>query len=224
MRPESPILPLYSWNIDFILPYAEKRMQAALSYLAHLTPRSASNTATIIFLQECTPSDLATIASTPWVRDRFHLTDQDATNWATDYYGTTTLIDARLPITAASRVHYSKTRMDRDAFFVDVALAGGKKKIRLCNSHLESMAFEPPFRPLQMQLIARYLHEDGVHAALTAGDFNATQPFDRTLHVDNNLKDAYLELGGQEDADGGFTWGSVGGDEASGAVWVFTDG
>ncbi|KAJ4420272.1 hypothetical protein N0V82_004483 [Gnomoniopsis sp. IMI 355080] len=198
---------LYTWNIDFMLPFAQARMRPALSYLDALTKPIPPTTASVIFLQECVPSDLVTIAATPWVRERYHLTDLDSTNWATSHYGTVTLVDARLPITAAFRVHYSQTRMERDAFFVDVAVGPDAKKIRLCNSHLESLALDPPFRPPQMQLIAHYLHEEHVYAGLTAGDFNAIQTFDRTLHVDNNLKDAYLELGGKEDDGKGFTWG-----------------
>lgn len=201
---------LYTWNIDFMLPFAEARMRPALKYLEALTKSKPPTTASVIFLQECVPSDLITIASTPWVRERYHLTDLDSTNWATTHYGTVTLVDARLPITAAFRVHFSKTRMERDAFFIDVAMGssnGKTNKLRLCNSHLESLALEPPFRPPQMELIARYLHEDGVYAGLTAGDFNSVQNFDRTLHVDNDLKDAYLEMGGKEDDDSGFTWG-----------------
>ncbi|KUI63929.1 Tyrosyl-DNA phosphodiesterase 2 [Cytospora mali] len=202
---------LYTWNIDFLLPFAEARMKAALAYLDRLTnPESLPpTTAAVIFLQECTPSDLTTIAATPWVQARYHLTDVDPTNWATTHYGTTMLVDSRVLITAAFRVHYSKTRMDRDALFVDISLGPDSKTIRLCNTHLESLAFDPPFRPHQMQLIARYMHEEHVHAALAAGDFNAIQLFDRTLHEDgnNNLKDAFLELGGKEDTDEGFTWG-----------------
>lgn len=201
---------LYTWNIDFMLPFAEARMRPALKYLDALTKSNPPTTASVIFLQECVPSDLLTIAATPWVREHYHLTDLDSTNWATTHYGTVTLVDARLPITAAFRVHYSKTRMERDAFFIDVALGqtdGRHNKIRLCNTHLESLALEPPYRPPQMQLIARYLHEEDVHAGLTAGDFNSVQDFDHTLHVDNNLKDAYLEMGGQEGEEGGFTWG-----------------
>ncbi|CAM1508890.1 Fc.00g026290.m01.CDS01 [Cosmosporella sp. VM-42] len=196
---------LYSWNIDFMLPFAEARMKPALAHLGTLIGSCPPNTAPVIFLQECTPSDLATIAATPWVRQRFHLTDLDATNWATDKYGTVTLIDSRLSITAAFRIHYFKTIMDRDAFFLDVSLEG--KTVRLCNTHLESMTFKPPSRPPQMKIVAKYLHEDNVHAALAAGDFNAIQPFDRTLHTDNGLKDAFLELGGKEDTEEGYTWG-----------------
>lgn len=196
---------LYSWNIDFMLPFAEARMKPALAHLDSLLPSSSSTLVPIIFIQECTPSDLATIAATPWVRERFHLTDLDPTNWATGHYGTVTLVDSRLPITAAFRVHYSQTRMDRDAFFVDVSVRG--KTVRLCNTHLESLALDPPFRPPQMQLVARLLREDKVHAGLAAGDFNAIQPFDRTLHSDNGLRDAFLELGGEEDTEEGYTWG-----------------
>lgn len=197
---------LYSWNIDFILPFAEARMKPALAHLGGLVQSGLPNAAPVIFLQECTPADLVTIAATPWIRERFHLTDVDATNWATNHYGTTTLVDSRLPITAAFRVHYSKTRMDRDAAFVDVSLQG--KTVRLCNTHLESMALSPPFRPPQMQILAQFLREeDKVHAGLVAGDFNAIQPFDRTLHTDNDLKDAFLELGGEEDTEEGYTWG-----------------
>lgn len=199
-------LALYTWNVDFMLPFAEARMKPAMAHLDSLTKALPSTTASVIYLQECTPEDLTTISNTPWVRERYHLLDTDPTNWATTHYGTTTLVDSRLPITSAFRVHYSKTRMDRDALFVDVSL-GGNKTLRLCNTHLESMAFDPPFRPPQVELVAGYMREGHVHAALAAGDFNAIQPFDRTLHTDNNLKDAYLELGGEEDSEAGFTWG-----------------
>lgn len=198
-------LALYTWNVDFMLPFAEARMKPALAHLDSLTKALPSTTASVIYLQECTPEDFTTICNAPWVRERYHLLDIDPTKWATTHYGTTTLVDSRLPLASASRVHYSKTRMDRDALFVDVSLSG--KTVRICNTHLESMAFDPPFRPPQVELVAKYMREGHLHAALAAGDFNAIQPFDRTLHSDNNLKDAYLELGGKEDSDEGFTWG-----------------
>lgn len=198
-------LALYNWNVDFMLPFAEARMKPALAHLDNLTKPLPPTTASVIYLQECTSEDLTTIANTPWVRERYHLLDIDPANWATTHYGTTTLVDSRLSIVSAFRVHYSKTRMDRDALFVDISLSD--KTIRLCNTHLESMVFNPPFRPPQVELVAQYMHESHLHAALAGGDFNAIQPFDRTLHTDNNLKDAYLELGGKEDSDEGFTWG-----------------
>ncbi|ETS76174.1 hypothetical protein PFICI_11561 [Pestalotiopsis fici W106-1] len=202
---------LYSWNIDFMLPFGEARMKAALDHLGGLVKDLAAtpSIAPVIFLQECTPEDLVTISSFPWVRKRFILTDLDATYWATNHYGTTILLDNRLSLTSVFRVHYLQTRMDRDALFVDVAFGTGSKTqiVRLCNTHLESLALDPPLRPAQMRIIAEYLHAKGIHAALAAGDFNAIQPFDRTLHSDNNLKDGFLEYGGRDDSDEGYTWG-----------------
>ncbi|KAL4877112.1 Endonuclease/exonuclease/phosphatase [Aspergillus karnatakaensis] len=198
-------LVLYTWNIDFMLPFAAARMNPALTHLSSFLTTLPTSTAPIIFLQECTPSDLSTIASTPWIRSRFHITDLTHEFWATEHYGTTILLDARLPVLSAFRVHFSNTRMDRDAFFVDTRI--NNKTTRLCNSHLESMALDPPFRPPQVALIASYLHSPAINAGITAGDFNAIQPFDRTLHSENNLKDAFLELGGKEDTEEAYTWG-----------------
>lgn len=239
-RDEITSIRLFSWNIDFMLPFEEARMTKGLAYLAdrltavtqpsptrglgaHLADRltavtqpspTTAATASVIFLQECTASDLATIAATPWVQENFYLLDATTENWATAYYGTTTLVDRRLAVADVFRVHYEETGMDRDAFFVDVAvkteLGGGPDVVvRLCNTHLESLALDPPMRPAQMKLIAKYLHDDNVHAGVVAGDFNAIQEFDYTLHeaAGVNLKDAFLELGGKEHSEEGFTWG-----------------
>lgn len=212
-------LALLVWNIDFMLPYAEARMAAGLATLRGLVNQLPPTTAAIIFLQECVLSDLNAIAAATWVRDRFHLSDLDHQNWGSGHYGTTTLVDRRLQPAAVFRVHYEKTRMERDALFTDVMLppagagAGGRSRgapsrlLRLCNTHLESLALEPPYRPPQARVFAGYLHEKGVTGALAGGDFNAIQDFDRSLHASNGLKDAYLELGGREDSEEGYTWG-----------------
>ncbi|RYP18047.1 hypothetical protein DL765_004163 [Monosporascus sp. GIB2] len=217
------ILALYSWNIDYMLPFPEARMNAALAHLEELTSQlpSATTTAVVINLQECDPSDLAIIGQKQWIRDRFYVTDVGTTAWASGCYGTTTLVDRRLGVLSCFRVHYSQTRMERDALFVDVATPAaaavsgghhGKKKIRLCNTHLESLVVEPPLRPAQMRVVATHMHkataaDGGFSGAIATGDFNAIQPFDSSLHSDNGLRDAYLELGGQEGCDDGYTWG-----------------
>jgi tyrosyl-DNA phosphodiesterase 2 len=219
-------LALFSWNIDFMLPFAESRMKAGLSELySRITSSLAPDTAAVIFLQECLAADLDTIGATSWVREKFYRTDVDVSNWASAFYGTTTLVDRRLRVDKVFRVHFAETKMERDALFVDVdvAPAGGEKKkkiVRFCNSHLESLIMEPPLRPAQVALAAKYMHgqaereeqKEGkdspkIHGALMAGDFNAIQSFDRTLHAENALKDAYLELGGKEDSEDGYTWG-----------------
>ncbi|KAI1762526.1 Endonuclease/exonuclease/phosphatase [Hypoxylon sp. FL1150] len=210
-------LALFSWNIDFMLPLAKSRMDIALEHLDSLVSKFGPETAVVIYLQECLEKDdpppavhdLKTIGEKSWVRSKFHVTDVDQSSWGTRY-GTTTLVDRRLDITSCFRVHYQKSNFQRDAFFVDVVLDNGRgqrKTLRLCNTHLESLAGNPPLRPAQMQIAARYMREDGIDGALAAGDFNAIQPFDKTLHSENGLKDAYLELDGQEDSDDGYTWG-----------------
>lgn len=201
-------LALYSWNIDFMLPFGQSRMRAAIAHLKDLVNAGAdgNSTATMIHLQECVQKDLELIAADEWVRETFVLTDIDTDNWQSGYYGTISLIDRRLPILSCFRLHYAQTRMERDGLFVDVTIQN--KTIRLCNTHLESLALEPPpFRIPQMKICAEYMRKPSVDAALLAGDLNAVQPFDRTLHIDNGLKDAYLELGGAEDDVAGHTWG-----------------
>jgi tyrosyl-DNA phosphodiesterase 2 len=202
---------IYSWNIDFMLPHGDSRMNSALKHLEELSHqhRSDEQTAVVINIQECVPSDLTLIGEKSWIRDAFYRTDVDTANWASGAYGTTTLIDRRLEVLSCFRVHYSATRMERDALFIDATSNG--QKLRLCNTHLESLAMEPPRRPAQMRLIASHMHADDLSGAVVTGDFNAIQPFDRALHTDNDLEDAYLKLGGKEgdgrDDNEGYTWG-----------------
>lgn len=186
-------------------------MAAALRYLDQLTKEAPPGLPTILFLQEMTQNDLELIQAAPWVQAQYSLTDIDTSNWQSDWYGTTTLIDRRLAVQSVYRVFY-RTNMQRDGLFVDLTLAasgteGQETTIRLCNTHLESLIADPPLRPAQIELVAKHLQDPAVHAGLVAGDFNAIEPFDRRLHIDNGLQDAYLELDGQEDSDEGYTWG-----------------
>jgi tyrosyl-DNA phosphodiesterase 2 len=203
---------LLSWNIDVLVPFAEERMSAALRYLETLVSSTATDVPIVVFLQEMCPSDLTQIRTSPWIHQRFHLTDIDGRNWLSPYYGTTTLIDRRLSIKSVFRVPWI-SKFDRDGLFVDLELCGNsvlggdERVLRLCNTHLESLVADPPVRPQQLKLASVYLQELNVASALLAGDLNAIQPFDRTLHTENNLKDTYLELGGAEDSDEGYTWG-----------------
>lgn len=200
-------LALYSWNIDFMLPFADSRMGAAVEHLQSLVTAhpSPASTTTVIFFAECLVSDLKLLAAHPWIQETFHMTDVDETFWQSGHYGTTTLVDKRVSITNCFRVHYSQTRMERDGLFVDLDSTGNV--LRLCNTHLESLALEPAYRPPQLALCAQYMNDQTVTAAILAGDLNAIQDFDRTLHSANGLKDAYLELGGEELDSAGHTWG-----------------
>ena len=200
-------LALYSWNIDFMLPHPDSRMKAGLRHLETLVDALPKDTASVIYLQECLASDIKFVTSDAWVQNNFAVTDLSIDNWQSGHYGTITLVDRRLSIKSCFRVHYSQTRMERDGLFVDIVL-NNNKAVRLCNSHLESLALEPPHRPSQVKMVAKYMHDDTVYGAAVAGDFNAIQDFAKTLHSENDLKDAYLKLGGSEDdAVGCHTWG-----------------
>lgn len=194
-----------------LVPFGHERMTAALQYLERLVTSTPPDTATVIFLQEMTASDLDLITSSQWIQDRFKITDKDGSSWLSPHYGTTTLVDDRLNVAKVFRVPFL-SKFDRDGLFVDITLASTSQPnvpqvLRLCNVHLESLVADPPVRPHQLIAAAAYLHDPDVACALLAGDLNAIEPFDRSLHSKNQLRDAYLALGGEEDSEEGYTWG-----------------
>lgn len=198
-----PMIKLISWNIDFNASASLARMARALGYLRDLISQSP-DTPTIILLQEMTASDLDMIQRAEWVRNGFQITDLSSKDWQA-HYGTTTLVDRRLRITSVFRVRYASD-MGRDALFVDIEDMA-PTTLRFCNTHLESLRAEPPLRPAQVKLAARYLKDPIADGGVIAGDFNAIQDFDKTLHSENGMKDAYLENGGEEEHPDGWTWG-----------------
>lgn len=190
-----------------MLPHADARMNAALAHLASIIRPTRPSALSVMFLQEMLHSDLTILCAHPGIRGHFCMTDITPEHWESGHYGTVVMIDKRLPVTEVFRVHYADTKMERDALFVDVCHPASSKPIRFCNTHLESLIATPPVRPLQMITAAKYMHDEKVAGSILAGDLNAIQPFDKTLHSDNWLKDAYLELGGSEEDVGGHTWG-----------------
>lgn len=210
-RTDLKTIRLMSWNIDMLVPFGHERMTAALQYLETLVASTSPDTAIVIFLQEMTASDLDLITSSHWIRTQFNITDKDRSSWMSPHYGTTALVDARLNIAQVFRVPFL-SKFDRDGLFVDITLSttsgpSTSQVLRLCNVHLESLVANPPVRPHQLSAAAAYLHAPDVACALLAGDLNAIEPFDRSLHSKNQLQDAYLTIGGEEDSEEGYTWG-----------------
>ena len=189
-----------------MLPHPTTRMQTALNHLHSLIAKS--NIPSIIFLNEMLVSDLEVIQSQPWIQQDYNITDINDEFWESGHYGTVTLVPSTMALKAVYRVHYEATKMERDGLFVEVDLGAGKA-MSVCNTHLESLVAEPPLRPKQVETAARYLKEGHLVGGVMGGDFNAIQPFDRTLHSENGLKDAFLEQGGREDAEEGYTWGQM---------------
>ncbi|KAL4876235.1 Endonuclease/exonuclease/phosphatase [Aspergillus karnatakaensis] len=226
-EPATDKLHLISWNIDFQVPAPRERMTAALAYLNDLLTEHATQhpnpAPTVIFFQEMVASDLELIQNTPWVQERFYITDRSPTKWRMSSYGTSTLIDRRLSIERVFRVPYAASFMQRDGLFVDIGFNSdipsdkmGVKSptIRLCNTHLESLASGTPKRPLQVKIASEFMHgrrqENGLPApngAILAGDLNAIAPEDALIPGDCDLNDAFLVLGGEEETEDAYTWG-----------------
>jgi len=96
--------------------------------------------------------------------------------------------------------------MGRDVLFVDIVLPQDKT-LRVGTTHLESLRASPPLRPAQLTTAADLMKDTDV--AIVGGDLNAIEDFDKTLHLENDLKDAYLENGGAEGDEEGATWGQM---------------
>jgi tyrosyl-DNA phosphodiesterase 2 len=195
-----------SWNIDFMLPFTDERMMPAIKHLkAHVDDAYSP---TVIMLQEMLETDLALLQAQPWIRQHYDMTDIGNKYWESGHYGTCSLIPKSLHIASVFRVHYRETAMERDGLFVDIDVGMGQL-IRICNTHLESLVADPPKRPAQMTVAAKWMHDPAVSGSVLGGDLNAIQPFDKKLHSDNDLQDAFLALGGKEDSDDGYTWGQM---------------
>jgi tyrosyl-DNA phosphodiesterase 2 len=213
---DSSMMRLLTWNIDVLWGGGDIRMQGALEVL--MQEVDSCNEPVVVLLQEMTISDLKLIMDSQWIQDRFYITDISNANWADERYGTSTLVDKKLAIEQAFRIHYD-SRFGRDALFVDISVVPAQKPsstaeeqrslktLRIANTHLESLIANPPLRPAQVAASAGHLHAPRVHAGVLAGDFNAIQDFDRTLHQENKLNDTYLVHGGLEDSTEGYTWG-----------------
>lgn len=91
--------------------------------------------------------------------------------------------------------------MGRDALFVDINIDG--KTVRLCTTHLESFPEGSSKRPGQLSIAAEYLHQTDV--GILGGDLNALKDIDKSLHTENQLKDAYLQTGRVEGSQEGMT-------------------
>lgn len=197
-----------TWNIDSLIPFGIPRMTAALKHLEAMVSSPPApfdaGTPAVIFLQEMREYDLDLIQQTPWIQNGFTITDLTGQHWPMAGSGTTMLVDRRLAVSNVYRVPWV-SRFGRDGLFVDIGM--DNRLLRLCNTHLESLPSVKPIRAEQAATAAKHLHAPEVYASVFAGDMNSIQPSDKHIAEENNLKDAYLELGGVEGADEGFTWG-----------------
>ncbi|KAK3387641.1 Endonuclease/exonuclease/phosphatase [Podospora didyma] len=198
-------LSILSWNIDFMRNLQEARMKAALNHVRELVKRNEPLPCVVMF-NEMVEGDLKLIMTQDWIQKGYRITDISNLYWDSPRYGTTMLVHKSIPVKSIFRVHYANTSMGRDVLFADIELPH-ENVLRIGSTHLESLIAGPPKRPSQLATAASYMHK--VHAGIIGGDMNAIEPFDKTLHLDNKLKDAYLETGGKECSDAGMTWGQM---------------
>ena len=160
---------LITCNIDFMAPFAEAGVASALNYLESVISSIPKSQAAVISLQEMVGSDLKQIGNTPWVRGPFSLTDCTSLNWGSSSYGAVTLLYRCLSVKQVSRLRYVSEYL-RNGLLVDLAIHKRfgeaaeptlqKRILRLCNTHLDSMASNPPLRPLRIKGVEKYFHDD----------------------------------------------------------------
>jgi len=196
-----------TWNLNHAAPNPRERVETSFSYIRSLLVTSSDSIApAVITLQEVHADALDHLASLPFVRNNFHMTDCTTANvlWSNPSYGTITLIDKRLRVNAVFRVNYTDTSvLGRDVLFVDLEMksfsATDGKKIRVGNTHLESpivrSALDWQVRSKQMRLATMYMRDGNMAGALLAGDMHSITPEDALLPQQNGLRDGHLENG-----------------------------
>ncbi|KAF9223398.1 hypothetical protein BS17DRAFT_767271 [Gyrodon lividus] len=211
---------LMTWNVDFASRNPKKRLVGALTYIQQdvfgcKTPSERPEPCCIL-LQEVSVTAFTLILTNEWVQRCFVAVPSSTDKWphgAT--YGTVTLVARTVPVCGAFTIDFSNSRMHRNALFVDVKLAvpaprhaprlsDGIIKLRIANTHLESLPVGARARPEQLKIIAESLQEYDLYGGVVGGDMNAIGPSDLTTAEDVGLMDAWQ--GGDEDEQS-YTWG-----------------
>ncbi|KAF2112762.1 Endonuclease/exonuclease/phosphatase [Lophiotrema nucula] len=200
-------LHIVTWNVDAGAPSPAARLSALLCAVEDIHPP-----VDIMFLQEVSKPALKTLLAHPWIRQRWLSSEADDSKFRRQSFATVTLI-ARSCLSKNSmslgriwRVPLP-SRFERDALCCDLLVnkTSSRSKnlcIRLINVHLDSLPINPSRRPLQVSIVASYLHAAG--HGLIAGDFNPVLPEDAELVSQNNLVDAWSQV---HPTTPGYTWG-----------------
>ncbi|KIJ14338.1 hypothetical protein PAXINDRAFT_12987 [Paxillus involutus ATCC 200175] len=208
-----------TWNIDFASRNPRKRLVGALGHIQEvfgcMTPGERPEPCCIL-LQEVSIAAFPLILTNEWVQRCFVVVPSSTDKWAHGAtYGTVTLVARTVPVCGAFTIDFSNSRMHRNALFVDVKLAvpaprhaprlsDGIIKLRIANTHLESLPVGAWARPEQLKIIAESLQEYDIYGGIVGGDMNAIGPTDLTLAEEVGLADAWQ---GVDDDERSYTWG-----------------
>ncbi|KZT74491.1 hypothetical protein DAEQUDRAFT_720665 [Daedalea quercina L-15889] len=212
--PPPTSLRLVCWNVDFMAPNANIRLQCALDHIRSTleTQGTAADAGSLIpccvLLQEIEGDAMPILLKNKWVREHFIVIPTSIKHWPSPQYGNVTLVSNTVPIVSAQSLVFGNSRMGRNALLVDVQLKmpGDDEPalLRIANVHLESLPEGTSKRPEQLSATAELLRAAGVRAGVVAGDMNPIDPRDATIPAEAGLTDAYQ---GAEDDESNFTWG-----------------
>ncbi|KAK7061436.1 Endonuclease/exonuclease/phosphatase [Favolaschia claudopus] len=192
---------LLTWNVDFVRPLIHERFQAALSHLEELlSPQKVTPAPqpTIIFMQEVHSSCFEVLLASDFIREFYEPTNISSLQ----KYSTLTLVPKSLvsQVACVQRTPFTgATVMDRDCLYVDLHVrlpATPEQKalrLRIANTHLESLGFGLEARSTQLQRISGLLTETGIDGGFVAGDMNAISEADNALPEQYGLTDAWKE-------------------------------
>jgi tyrosyl-DNA phosphodiesterase 2 len=222
-------LTLITWNVDFLKDFADQRLTTALDYLRDETFReykTAELPFCIILLQEIEIGTFNALLAHPWVKEWFMVVPgKPADGWPRGaWYGTATLVRKGSWLAGSTCVHFGESQMGRNALVTDVMVRGpgaephARRKLRVVNTHLESLPEGAASRVVQLGVITDLLGEAEA-GGIVGGDMNAISPSDATLAAQNGLLDAWEEdqerrdrgwregSGSEDEDEGGMTWG-----------------
>lgn len=222
--PNSEYIPsairIVTWNLDYFTQCQPQRMVTALDYLQNEVFKCQDGRAPepcCLLLQEVHVRAFDTILDHEWIKSHFMVTPVSPKKWPSAVYGNVTLISREVPLGDAHLLVFGGSRQDRTAVVTDVYLSvpSSKRnsssrvvKIRVINTHLDSLPEGEESRGIEMILIAKYLKQRGLYGAVVCGDMNSIGESDRTLTEKNGLWDAWKK---GDDDESGFTWGYQGG-------------
>lgn len=202
---QSTDLVLVTWNIDAATSHAQERVADIITFITGLDPIPD-----IVFFQEVSKKALQRILSDERIRASWISSEADDRAWGTQPFATMTLVSKTSALPGPIwRVSYP-SYFGRDALFCDLFVSSpgsdsSRRRLRLANVHLDSLALQPSNRPRQLAIVASYLRAAG--RGLVAGDFNPVLPEDAALVEGNGLVDVWVALRAGES---GFTWGTDG--------------
>ncbi|KAJ7756450.1 hypothetical protein DFH07DRAFT_959095 [Mycena maculata] len=206
---------LVTWNVSFDTPMVRERMDCVLRHLERVVFKCRDGEAPepcVVLLQEVhAPHGLDVILKDEWVREHFLVAPVETSQWPEGAaYGNVTLVEKSIPVHDAHILDFGVSEMQRTGLMVDIRLGAPKPHdydviLRVANTHLESLrGAADRARPLELQLLTKFIKGPGVRGGLIAGDMNPIGPMDASIPTVLGLRDAWRK--GDKD-ERGFTWG-----------------